>query len=332
MDNISQLEDPKMFKLAFMNALESGNNEEFEKFASQGSTDFIRRNLREDSFCHAIIPFEEITNSDLAESVKTEDPFVIYEMEAAQAMPHVVAFNDTTRQQQFFGDKFIMSFFTLATPVWMKNVNKLRTYKMDIKSVLVDNALRDLSRLRDVRFMEGVNEITGIIPGAPSPITGMQQYVQLHGRLDRQNWVSTMNYLPSRTLLNGVFLCNHVTWSEFARWGRDEMGGDKAQAIIEKGNGAWDKASMSGIDFIVTLKHDLVPNGKIYQFAPPNYLGKAGVLEKPTMYVKKDKDIISMTCREIIGMTIANSPAVQAVEYDAVTGPYGGDGRVLAKA
>lgn len=330
--DISSLEDPKMFKLAFMNALESGNEREFEKLASAGSTDFIRRNLREDSFCQAILPFEDISDSDLAQSVKTEDPFVIYEMEAAQAMPHVVAFDDTTHQTQFFGDKFILSFFTLATPVWMKNVNKLRTYRMDIKSVLVDNALRDLSRLRDVRFMESVNEITGIIPGAPSPITGMQQYVQLHGRLDRQNWVSTLNYLPSRTLLNGVFLCNHITWSEFARWGRDEMGGDRAQTLITQGNGAYDKATMSGIDFIVTLKHDLVPNGKIYQFTTPNYLGKAGVLEKPTMYVKKDKDILSMSCREIIGMTIANTPGVQAVEYDGVTGPFGGDGRVLASA
>ena len=59
-------------------------------------------------------------------------------------------------------------------------------------------------------------------------------------------------------------------------------------------------AEFSDIKFIVTMKSDLVPNGAIYEFTEPNYLGRAGVLQKPTMYVKKDKDILRFSCKEIL--------------------------------
>lgn len=326
----SIIDDVKMVNASFLNALDSDVPGEFEKMASESTTKFTRRMLREDAFSPAILPYEDIDNSMLVPSEQTEHPFILCEMEAAQAMPKSISFEDSAPLTPFFGDKYKLIFYTNTTPTWIKNVNLLRTYRADIRSLLTDNMLRDLSRLKDVKFMRDVDDICGIIPGAPSPITGLQQYIQLKGRLTRDNWVSSTNYLPSRSLLNGVFLCNQVTFTEFARWTRDQMGGDKAQELMLKGNSAWEKSEISGIPFIVTLKHDLVPNGVIYEFTKPNYLGRAGVLEKPKMYVKMDKDMLSMSCREVIGVTIANTPGVQKVEYTGVTGPTGGDGRIFA--
>jgi hypothetical protein len=129
-----------------------------------------------------------------------------------------------------------------------------------------------------------------------------------------------------------VFLCNQITWSEFQRWNRNEAGGDIAEKMFLEGNGAFKTAKVGDIPFVVTMKTDVVNNGIIYQFAPSNYLGKAGVLQEPTMYVKKDKDILRFSCREKIGVTFANTAAVQKVAFKDVTGVYGGDGRIVLTA
>ena len=50
------------------------------------------------------------------------------------------------------------------------------------------------------------------------------------------------------------------------------------------------------------------------------------------MYVKKDKDILRFSCREKIGVTFANTAAVQKVAFKDVTGVYGGDGRIVLTA
>jgi hypothetical protein len=322
--------DPKVLTQRFIEALDTKDADEMCKKASAAASEFTRRKLREDAFSPAIIPHEEVTNSDLDRFVNSEHPMMICEMEADQPPAKTVSFNDTGDTTPYFANKYLLVFYTNVTPVWTKNVNLLRTYRADIRELITDNSLRDLSRRKDIKFMSEVDQICGLVPGAPSPLTDMEQNVLYPGRLDRDNWVSTKQLLPDRSLLNGVFLCNHRTFSEFSRWKRNEMGGDFSQTIIREGVGkAFESAKFGDIDFIVTLKSDIVPHGVIYEFTKPNYLGRAGVLQKPTMYVKKDKDILSFSCREILGVTIANTAGVQKVTYQDIANNYGGDGRIV---
>lgn len=308
----------------------TGNGDEASviKTASAASGAFVRRRMREESFFTNILPFTKVNNSDLWYNT-SEEPTMLFEMEADQWTPKTISFNDTADTHEYRADKFILAFFTNTTPEWTKNINFLRTYRSDVRQLITDNSLRDLSRLRDVHCMADVDDICGAVPGGLSPYTGLEQYVVLPGRLDRNNWVNTTLPMTDRMLTNGVMLTNQRTFSEFQRWDRNEMGGDKAQDLILEGNSAFKTAKMGGIPFIVTMKSDIVNNGLIYTFAPPNYLGKAAVLQEPTMYVKKEKDILRFSCHEVIGMTIANTAGVQKTAYQDVTGIYGGDGRIV---
>lgn len=314
---------------SFVEGVTGGDADAVIKTASAASDQFTRRRMREESFFSSIIPFTKVNNSQLWEQLDREDPAMLFEMEADQWTPKTISFNDTADTHEYRADKYILAFFSNTTPEWTKNINYLRTYRSDVRQLITDNSLRDLSRLRDMRCMGDVDEICGPIAGGISEYTGLEQYVVYPGRLDRNNWVSTQQLMHDRMLLNGVMLCNQRTWSEFQRWDRQMMGGDFAQDLALKGNGAFKTAEMSNIPFVVTMKSDIVNNGIIYAFAPSNYLGKAAVLEEPTMYVKKEKDILRFSCREIIGMTIANTAGVQKVAYKDVTGVYGGDGRIV---
>lgn len=317
------IDNPQLFNKEFIEKLAS-HGDGICKEASDAATKMTRRKLREDSFSGAIIPYEDITNSMLDRFIDREDPGMICEMEPDSIGAKTINFNDTPDTAPYFGDKYLLVFYSNTTAEYTKNINFLRTYRMDLRQVITDNSLRDLSRQKDHKFMSGVNEITGPTAGAPSPLTGLDQFVRYAGRLNRNNWVSSTLLLGDRDLLNGVFLCNRRTFAEIRRWGRNEMGGDFSQELNIKGTRAFEKARFSDIDFIVTMKTDLVPNGMLYEFTVPNYLGRAGVLQKPTMYVKKDKDILRFSCKEILGVTIANMAGVQKVQFDDLAARDGG--------
>lgn len=322
------IDNPQMFKQAFFSALD-GADGSLTKQAEAASM-MTRRKLREDAFSPAIIPHEDVTNDKLDYFLDSERIAIIYEMEPDSFGAKSIPFEDTGDSLGYTGDKFVLQFYSNTTPVWTKNVDRLRTYRSDLRSLITDNSLRDLSRRKDVKFMAGVDGIVGTVPAALSPTTSLEQNVVYPGRMTKDNWINSTLLLKDRDLLPGVFLVNQRTFTEFQRWTRNEMGGDMAQDLFLKGNRAFEKAQVAGIDFIVTMKHDLVPNGVMYQFTKPNYLGKAGVLQKPTMYIKKDKDILRFECREKLGVTIANTAGVQKVTFLGLTGENGGDGRLSA--
>lgn len=323
------IDDDRVLSANLVEAI-MGSPDGHVKAASAAATEMTRRVLREDKFSAAILPYASISNDQLDYFLEMEDPAIIYEMEPAIPGAMSISNENTANTVTFKGDKYLLTFHTNTTPEWVKDVNLLRKYKTNVRQVIIDNSLRDLSRQADVDFLQGVNAICGAIPGAKSPQTGLEQFVQYGGRIDRDNWVSCKQLLPDRRLLNGVFLCNRRTWSEFERWDRNSMGGDFAEKLALEGSGAFQKAQFGGIDFVVTMKNDLVGNGDLYQFTKPNFLGHAGVLEEPTMYVKKDKDILRFSCREKIGVVIGNEAGVQKVRFNAITGATGGDGRIYA--
>lgn len=323
--------DTRAFNEAFLRVVHSGNAQqesEMLKAAADGATQFTRRRLREDAFSPAILPYDEVSNADLDKFVETEHPMIICEMEPDSFGSYELPMSDSTFNAPYYGNKYLLKFHKNATPEWQKDVNLLRTYGMDLREIIVDNGLRDLARMKDHHFMTAINNIVGITDGAPSPKTGLIQNVVYPGRLDRQNWVSCTELLGDRSLTNGVFLCNRRTFAEIRRWGRDEMGGDFSQDLMKKGTRAFESSTFSDIDFIVTFKIDIVPNGVLYQFAPPNFLGKAAVLQQPTMYVKKEKDILTFSCEEMIGVAIANMAAVEKVTFQDVASATGGDNRL----
>ena len=65
----------------------------------------------------------------------------------------------------------------------------------------------------------------------------------------------------------------------------------------------------------VTIKYDLVPNGRFYMFADPKFLGKFFVYTDTTMYVKREAFLLSYFAYETIGSTIANPFAIAAYDF-----------------
>lgn len=316
----------QMFNDRFLAALDRADGP-MEKVAA-AATQMTRRKLREAPISPSILPYEEVSNSDL-DYFLDERIGIICEMEPDSFGAKSISFEDTADEVTYFGVKYVLDFYANTTPEFCKNVDRLRTYRGDLREIITDNSLRDLARQKDVRYFEMTDSIVGVKRGGISEY-GLEQNIVYPGRLTRDNMISSSKLLRNRDLENGVFVVNYNTWTEFARWNRNEMGGDFAQEIILDGNKAFERksAAMFGVDFIITSKHDIIPNGVMYQYTKPNYLGRAAVLQKPTMYVKKEKDIIRFSCREKLGVAIANVAGVQKVTFAALANATGGDGRM----
>ena len=280
------------------------------KNASEAGTAMIRRRLRENGFTRLILPFQQISDSDLTYLPDSELPAIVEEMEPDSPGAKAIPFNDTPDTQFYRGDKFAVYFCKITTPEFTKNVDELRTYKNDLRQVVTDNSLKDIQTEEDSRTITEVDRVVGSTPNVASPVTGITQHYQIAGGITRANYKEILNHLEDRELNNGVFLMNRHTAKEFLEWDRSEVGGDLAERLMKDGVSALEEAKIFGVRHIFTMKRDLVADNVVYEFAEPSFLGRAYVLEDVTMYVEKKRDILRFSAQEKLGITFANTASL----------------------
>ncbi len=101
----------------------------------------IRRRIREEGFTRRIIPPVPVTNDDLDRVLTHDRPVIIEDMEPLSKGAKTIPFGDSADSEQYYGNKFACVFNPITTPEWTKDINELRTYRMDLRQVITDNSL-----------------------------------------------------------------------------------------------------------------------------------------------------------------------------------------------
>ncbi len=313
----STTEDPKIENIPASNKmimdaiLDSGEGE--IKYASTAGSNMIRRRIREEGFTRRIIPPETKTNEDLDRVLTHDRPVIIEDMEPLSKGAKSVPFGDTAETESYYGNKFACVFNQITTPEFTKDINELRTYRMDLRQVVTDNSLKDIQTEEDGKFIAMCNSITGASNGVGA--AGVQQNFVIPGAITRENYVQVLRYIENQNLNNGVILMNRSTAKEFLKFDRSEIGGDLSQALFQKGLTALTEAEIMGVKHLFTIKRDLVPDNVLYVFTEPQFLGRFYSLQETTMFVEKKKDILRFSARETISVTIANVVGVVQVQF-----------------
>lgn len=302
--------------------IQSSENGELEKVAS-ASSKMIRRKIRENGFSRRIIPHDDVDDSDLTELPNSELPAIVEYMEPDSPGAVSLSFNDSPDTAFYRSDKFIVYFSKISTPEFTKNVDELRTMKMPLREVITDNSLKDMQTHEDERFTQYVDRILGT-PGEEGEAgavgaSGYQQWFETPANITRESYIDSISHLEDADLNNGTFLMNRKTMKEWLKFTHDELGGEKSQELLLEGGRALKDGVVLGIPHIFTIKHALVPNNSVYQFAEPDYLGRAYVLQKPRMFVEKKKDILRFSAEEKLGVTIANVRGVARHDFNVTT-------------
>lgn len=300
----------------FINEFDQADNGTI-KGASAAGSNMIRRRIRENGFTRRIIPPQTVGNEDLDRLLTSPKPAIIEDMEPKSRGAVSLPFGTAAEATSYFEDRFQCVFSTVSTPEFYKDINELRTTRMDLRQVVTENSLKDVETQEDVTFINGCDEIVGTVGGVGA--SGVQQNFEIEGGITRETYPQILSYLEDAKLNNGVILMNRKTAKEFLKWGRDEIGGDLAEKLMQKGMPALQESEFFGVKHIFTIKNEVVPNGVVWIFGEPGYLGRFYELQKLVLYVEKKKDILRTSARELISLTIANVSAIAKVTFTGVT-------------
>jgi len=284
-----------------------------EKNALDAVNEFTRVRVREDGFYRKIIPPVQVSNDDLDRQVDTDKPVIVVDKEPGSPAAISIPFATLPINVYIRGPRYRVSFDRIVTPRFVKDIDELRTWQMDIRQVLSDNAIKDMLAEEDSKFLTAVN--TALI-GANQivPTSGVIQWETVWGGISRdtvQEALKIMPKTPSHLEVNTV-LVNNVTIREILKWGWDEAGGDLSGDMLKKG---WSEIDLMGCKWVITIKRDLVPDDTMYFFGDPRFIGKSYLLEDTTMHIKREAFMIEFFAYETLGGSIGHTGGLARADF-----------------
>ncbi len=317
MEKIANL---KVFNDTFIEMVKSGQ----EKEAAVSAQQFTRNKLRENSFAEKIITPIDIANEELD---KAEDPELLVkwnDREPDQAPAVTVPLGVVPDGYQFFGTRYPSYFSRIVSPLFNKDIDKLRSYDYDIRGIMLENSTKDIATEIDTRFIETINSIIGTANVAnPLNQLGLPQYVTLSGGITRKNLIEAVKVIqrlrvpfgatqPDGGGSVGCMLLNTVTASDLVAFDRTEMGGDMSQESFVSG---LPSKKLLGVKPVYTIKRELVPDGTIYYFSSEEFLGKYFRLQPLTVFMETKAFFLQFFQYMNIGMSIGNPKGVTRVDF-----------------
>lgn len=303
----------RMQNEAFVNAILSGN----VKVAQEAGDNFLKRRVREDGVVREILPPHRVNKEDFVPQVNTDQPVIIVEMEPGSPGAMSMPFGDYNPPTFYMQGKRFMVVLDRISSSWArKDEAELATYRADIKQLLAEMLVKDLSWQEDARFISAVNTLLGGAAGGTNVLSGLVQWREISGGVSRTNIGEAFKIAfepPSRIPVTRI-LCNGAMQAELFKWDRLEVGGDDAQAILYEG---WGKRSLNGAELIVTIKRELVPDDTMYFFGHPDFIGKTYVWMEPSLYITKEDTEVRFRAHEILGSAIGHGDGV--FRFDFVT-------------
>ena len=284
-----------------------------EKNALDAVNEFTRVRVREDGFYRKIIPPVQVSNDDLDRQVDTDKPVIVVDKEPGSPAAISIPFATLPINVYIRGPRYRVMFDRIVTPRFVKDIDELRTWQMDIRQVLSDNAIKDMLAEEDSKFLTAVNTAL-VAADTIVPTSGVIQWETIFGGISRdtcQEALKIMPKTPSHLEVNTV-LINNVTIREILKWGYDEAGGGISGDFLKSG---WSEIDLMNVKWVITIKRDLVADDTMFFFGDPRFIGKSYLLEDTTMHIKREAFMIEFFAYETIGGSIGHTGGLAKAEF-----------------
>jgi hypothetical protein len=306
----SAMSDIKLSNETFFSWLDSG----MQKKAEDNVNNWTRYKMREAGFTRLILPLKMAKNEDLDRQSDTDENVIVIDRESDSPAAYSVPYATLPMGIYIRTRRYRVTFARIMTPEFNKDVGQLRSYDIDIRQVFSDNSIKDMSTEEDTRFLATVDQALGGAADTTSENSGTVQWETIYGGITRDTLEDAFKILPrtpSRLEVAKV-LINNLSIREVMKAGRDEMGGDHSQKLFKEG---WSEQQFMGVDWIVTIKHELVPEDSMYMFSVPEFMGKFLGLEDTTLYLERKHFMLKFFSYEEVGLTIGNSNSVARADF-----------------
>lgn len=286
---------------------------------AQAASDMTRTTVREDSFAMKILPPQKATNDMLSRDM-TENLSIIEDLEPDAPAAKWVALQDIPEGEYIYGSKYRVPFARIVTPKFVKDIDELRTHRVDIRKILIQESIKNGLAEYDGKFIETCESIVmDKDANGVQKVTGKLQYIAMDGGLTPKNWAEAQKLLPRGNgrgqfrLRNYIALMNDVTAQDWKKMTVNEIGNENVNRMFNEGLTA---ETYYGTRCIFTIKDDLVPDNRVWFFPSPEYLGKAYYLTDWTMFMKKEAYFIESFAYWLGGLAIGNIAGVCCADFD----------------
>ena len=312
----------QMIDAQLRDMIADGSRSNLEKVA-QTASDVTRTQIREGSFANKILPPETIGNERLTKTM-TEDLIVIDDLEPDSPGAKYVPFETVPEGEIITGSRYITPMARIVTPMFTKDIDQLRTYDYPIRKILTDNSIKDGMATHDRKFIDTVNSIVkNRGTDLKHPVTGKRQYMKFEEGINRDTFTEATKMLPRGNsqgkfvARNYLMLAHENTLRDILKLDRNEIGGDLAQEHWKNG---LTETTIMGIKAISTIKNNLVPEGSVYFFAEPSFLGHNYTLTDWTMYLNKEAFFIKWFSYWLGGFSFGNIAGMALAQFNCTTG------------
>ncbi len=282
-----------------------------EKLASVAKS-FVRDKLRENSFARKILPPSVVTKADLQVSVNHDTMVFIDELEPnSKAMSMTFRGQPTARWVE--GSRYEIPFHTVSSEKMEKTEQELLAYRMPITKVIEDNIVKDIQEVEDHRF---ITHCAAAVAATSLSVRGEQATADIaangantgfEGVLQRGDLVSLFKVLDGTRRRMSKVLMNEINWDDCLTWTIEDFG-DTVQGKVTVDGYTHDK--IMGRSIVRTVKTDILPQGDIYGFTAPEYLGKFLILNNTKFYIDKIANLIMFQAWEDIGVGLGNIASI----------------------
>ena len=274
-----------------------------DKRAQQENNAFVRDRMRQESFWRNIVPPALVRDDELDRSLDHDLPRKIVEKEPDSVATHV-PFKGTGRRVWFSGQRYEVGFGKVESQRFIKSKFELMTYQNDIRKILTDNIVKDMSDQEDIYAWDTVNAIMAANPG---------QKLTPSGGLNANNVVNGMKNLLSRKIPIGKILCTKELYMDALKLPATSVGDIVASRHYDEGIES--EANLWGIPVITTIKNDIIPANTMLICGPSEYIGNFFLLQDATLYIKQEADILEFWSYSAMGIGFGNHKSLTMIEF-----------------
>jgi hypothetical protein len=299
--------------------------EDHDKTANEAGA-YIRTKLREVSFARKILPPTYITAAELQRSIYHDQLVRVVDKEPDSSAV-IINFRGQPSAEYVEGERFEIPFFNISSNIFQKAEEELLVYEMPIMEILERNTVKDIQYVEDSSFITAASGACHATGGKNGTISGATFATAYSGSIDPRAVVQLINLLqdtPSgigtdtaaahKPLLCDTILINQRDFEKLALWPATAAGNDIASTVLIDG---YTYNKMLGRKLVTTTKGDLVPEGTMFAFAAPEFLGKFFLMGDIRFYIEKKRNIIEWSAMETLAIGFGNHKATAKLTITA---------------
>lgn len=277
--------------------------QERTKQAETEGTNFIREFVRQEAAFREVIVPQGVADDELTRSVDTDEPIMVVEKEP-KSYATFVELNGTPSARWFNGPRYAVPFGKIVSDLFTKSKFQLMTYQNDIRKIIADNSVKDLSDQED---RHGRKTCGQVVQANPS-IQRTTAATFTSGAFKR-----AFQAMYDRRRPIGKLLLTQSLLTEAIDLPATAIG----NAIAEKhwNEGIEKEERLFGVPVISTIKSDIYDPRECWVFSPQNFLGNFFLLQDATLFIKQEADVIMFFTYEAIGIGIGNRLSLQQILF-----------------